>query len=281
MLDRRTGIVVDGANDNIVIEDNAIKEFASGVILRSVDALHVRNNMILENISCLRLEGQGIASIVSNNRIGGKPGGISLFAEGHDRLVISDNNIFPDGYANLVLKNCRACTVTGNQLLSFYTGLLHLEGDCLDNVISGNQLSSTPGPNGQWNANPEVTRNVDFGMLRVEGRGNLLVGNAIRSYGTEAHALMVLAGTENTVATHKLVADRSDVDPIRVTAGTGVDANSVIGLRRPRRPAYSAWRTRTLPPAARARLKTINSTGSRTEICAVQHRRLAQRGEIG
>lgn len=223
----RTGILLDSDSDNVVIEDNALKELDSALTLRGVDALHVRHNMLLENRSCLRLERSGIASIVSNNRIGGKPGGISVFAEGHERLVLSGNNIFPDGYANLVLKGCRACTVTGNQLQSFYTGMLHLEADCADNVVCGNQLLASPAPDGRWNVNPSAPRDADFGLIRVEGRGNLVTGNVVRSATTTPHTMVVVAGIENTLSDLKLGSD-ADVVPVRVLAGAGAEANAVL-----------------------------------------------------
>ena len=223
----RTGIFIERANDNLVFEDNAIKEFANGVVVRGADALHVRNNMILENISCLRIEG-GIASVVSHNRMGGKPGGVTLFAENNDRLVVSGNNVFPDGYANVVLKNCRACTMTGNQLQSFYTGMLHLEGGCADNVISGNQLVTEPGPDGTWNANAEVPRAIDFGVIRVEGQNNLLSANSVRSRAPEPHPMVVVAGVRNTVDGLLLRADAMGSPHVEVTEGMGASANTVL-----------------------------------------------------
>ena len=223
----RKGLLIENASDNVVIEDNAIKEFAAAVTLRAVDALHVRNNMLLENISCLRLEQGGIASIVSNNRIGGKPGGISLLAEAHERLVISANNIFPDGYANVVLEDCRSCVVTGNQLHSFYTGMLHLEGDCADNVVVGNQFLSTEDPNGRWNANLAVPRNPDFGLIRVEGRSNLITANGLRTRTAEPHTMIVVDGFANTVSDLHFDGDGEFV-PVHVQAGAGANANVVL-----------------------------------------------------
>ncbi|MEL7371450.1 MAG: NosD domain-containing protein [Myxococcota bacterium] len=224
----RTGILIERANDNVVISANAIKSFENGVVVRRADALHVRDNMILENTACLRLIDGGIASIVSSNRMGGKPAGVTMEVEGHARLVITANNLFPDGAANLVLKNSRACTVTGNQLQSYYTGMMQLDADSRDNVIAANQLLASVDPSGAWNINASVTRPADFGLIRVEGQNNLLQGNGVWSQAPVAHAVMVVGGSRNTVMGQQLRADRFDAELLRVIDGAGAEANLIV-----------------------------------------------------
>lgn len=226
--DGRVGIDIQQDSDNVVLDGLAIKECGIGVALRACDAAHIRGCMVLENTACIALLG-GIASIVSGNRMGAKPAGITLFAENQDRLVVSANNIFPDGYANLVLKNVRWSTVTGNQFQSYYTGLLHLEGGCEHNTVSGNQFVSTLGPSGSWNDDPAVERRLDWGLVRIEGRGNLFSGNTVVSQGNEAHALIVVRGAAHTVADCKLAwPDGAAVTAVVVEEGAGSDASAVL-----------------------------------------------------
>lgn len=223
--DGRTGIEIAQDSDNVVVEGMAIKEFGTGLLMGATDAAHIRNNMILENTACVRLL-QGIASIVSGNRMGGKPGGITLFVEGFDRLVISHNNLFPDGYANLVMKECRFCTVTGNQLQSYYAGLLHLEGACEDIVVTGNHLLAQAAPSGRWN-DLDGDRPASFGLVRLEGSGHLFSGNTVTSRITDEHAQIVIAGSSCQVGPTLLRA-QGPVDPVVVTGGSGATANVVV-----------------------------------------------------
>ena len=194
----RVGIDIQNDNDGVVIEGIAAKEFREAVVIRNADAAYVVGNLIAENDSCVRFVNSGIANIVADNRLGAKPGQITLFAENQDRMVIAGNNLFPDGYSNVVLKNCTHCAISGNQFQSFYTGMLYLEGSgCSYNSVTGNTFVSQPAPSGQWNVNPAQQFPNDFGIIRIEGQHNVVTGNSVDSFGSTDHVMVRLVGDGN------------------------------------------------------------------------------------
>jgi hypothetical protein len=224
----RRGIVVEQDSDAVVVVNMAMKELDEALVLRAADAASITQNMILENRSCLRLVESGKALVVANNRLGGKPGGITAFCEGQERMVFEGNDVFPDGSSNVVLKNCRHCAISGNQLQSYYTGALYLEGDSDRNAVTGNAIVSEPNPDGAWNADPVRPRPPDFGVVRVEGADNLLAGNHVTSAGGADHVMVAVEGPGNRLADLALVADADVRRKISVRAGTAARPTRVL-----------------------------------------------------
>jgi hypothetical protein len=218
--ERRRGIAVLQDNDGVTIRDIALNAFGAAITLVAADAASITGNMILENSSCLRLEVAGIACVVANNRMGGKPDGVTAFFEGQERLVVAGNNIFPDGYANVVAKNCRHCAITGNQVQSYYTGAIHLEGSSNHNTVVGNDIRTGPGPDRPWNEGAGVARDADFGVVRIEGDDNLFAGTSMYSEGSTNHAMVVVEGEGNRLADLLLRSDNPTNRRIWVKAGT-------------------------------------------------------------
>jgi inulin fructotransferase (DFA-I-forming) len=225
----RTGIDVQRDNDGLVIEGIAAKEFGNAVVIRNADAAYICGNLLLESNSCLRLVNNGKACIVANNRLGGKPAGITLFAENHERLVVSGNSIFPDGYSNFVLKDSVHCVVAANQFQSYYTGMLHLEGSgCRNNTIVANTMISESSPGGAWNVNPFRQFDDGFGVIRAEGSHNLISGNQVDSKGGTTHAMIRLVGDGNHVSDCILSAVNGSSRKLVVDSGTEAQPNTVM-----------------------------------------------------
>lgn len=150
------------------------------------------------------------------------------FAENQDRLVVAGNNFFPDGYSNVALKNCQHSTVTGNQFQSYYTGMFYLEGAAANhNSVVSNTFVSEAVPRGSWNVNPSVQFPEDFGIVRVEGRHNVLTANQIDSHGSASHTLVRLLGDGNHLSDSNFNARNGSSRKVQVDGGT-TDAPNVV-----------------------------------------------------
>lgn len=250
----RTGLDIQNDNDGLVIEGIAAKEFLDAVVVRNADAAYIAGNLLAENNSCLRLINNGIANIVADNRLGAKPQQITFFAENQDRLVVAGNNFFPDGYSNVVVKDCSHSTITGNQFQSFYTGMLFMEGaNCNNNSVVSNTFVSENPPVGTWNVNPAQQFADDFGIIRVEGDNNVVAANQIDSAGTATHVMIRLVGNGNHVSDCVLNARNGSNQKVRIDGGTAIAPNIVVDCTTAAETSFAATsqhRFRELPPAA-------------------------------
>jgi hypothetical protein len=224
----RKGIFFERDNDSIQIRRMAMKELGDALTLRAADACIIEGNMILENLSCLRLVEAGIASVVSHNRLGAKPPGITAFIERHDRAVFQGNNVFPDGYANLVMKGCTRCTVNGNQFQSFYAPVIFMEGGSHLNSIVGNTIQSRPHPDGGWNQNPVRPFPDDFGVVRIEGDDNIFAHTTIDTHGPADAPVVRVTGVRNQLSGLRITGPNGPTRKVQLDAGVGADANAVL-----------------------------------------------------
>ena len=164
---------------------------------------------------------------------------------------MSGNNFFPDGYSNVVMKNCTHSAVAGNQFQSFYTGMLYMEGpNCSNNSVVGNTFISEPAPGGSWNANAAQQWPDDFGVIRVEGDNNIIAGNQIDSFGTATHVMIRLVGDGNHVSDCALNSRNGTNQKVRVDGGTVASPNIVLDSTTAAETSFaptSARRFRELP----------------------------------
>lgn len=170
----------------------------------------------------------GIASVVSHNRLGAKPPGITAFIERHDRTVFQGNNVFPDGYANLVMKGCTRCTVNGNQFQSFYAPVIFMEGGSHLNSIVGNTIQSRPHPDGGWNQNPVRPFPDDFGVVRIEGDDNIFAHTTIDTHGPADAPVVRVTGARNQLSGLQITGPNGPSRKVQLDAGAGADANAVL-----------------------------------------------------
>lgn len=222
----KTGIYVATANDSLRFNGMGMIYLEHALTIHNADALSIHDNFIAESGSCIELRGWGQASKITDNLIGAGPSGHSIYAENHGGLLVASNNVFPRGSSSVELRGVSRSSVTGNRLHSFYPGMLVLAGDSSENLVAANHLLRDHEP---WTPFLGVDNGLDeeYGLLRVEGSNNSIIGNHI-SESIDATSARP-AGTKPVV--------------IRIERGTGnyVNANHVVALDAPNRFSESAF----------------------------------------
>lgn len=174
----KVGIRFASDTDSIRVRGMGAVYLEHAIIVNNADALDISGNFLAECGNAIELTGAGQASKVSDNHIGSGPIGFSIFAEGHDGLLITGNNIFPRGIDSVHLKNCYRCNVSSNRMESFYPGSITLEGNSKENLISSNMFErqvETYGPFiGVGNGLTD-----DFGVVQINGDGNTITSNHV------------------------------------------------------------------------------------------------------
>lgn len=214
----KTGIQVAEANDSFRIADMGFVYLEHALELWNADALAVHDNFIAECGSCIELRGWGQASKIADNLIGAGPWGHSIYAENHGGLLITANNVFPRGSSSVRLRGVTRSSVTGNRLHSFYPGMLILEEGSSENLVSANHLLRDHEP---WTPFAEVDNGLDddFGLLRISGDDNSVIGNhfseivdpqRVRPAGAAPVIVRVASGSGNYIATNHVVAKSVD-----------------------------------------------------------------------
>ena len=192
-----------------------------GVTIYHADALSIHDNFIAECGSCIELRGWGQASKVTDNLLGAGYKGYIIFAQNFGGLLITANNIFPRGMSSVHFDCVARSTVTGNRFHSFYPGMLILEKNCSENLISSNHFYRSCEP---WVPLKGVDNGLDdqYGILYISGNNNSVIGNHfseiideenIRPVGTKPVILHVAEGTGNYIATNHIVAVTEAAQP--------------------------------------------------------------------
>lgn len=211
----KVGIRVDTANDAFRIERMGFVYLERALIVRDADALSVRGNFIAECGSCVELIGSGQASKVTDNHIGAGYIGYSIFAEGHQGLLIASNNIFPRGKSLIHLRNTNRSSITGNRLHGFYPGMLDSDEVNKENLISGNHFRREPEP---WGPMQPYNNGKDdlYGLIHLRGDGNMITGNffaydvnptKITPSGAQPTMILVAAGFDNHLSNNSLISN--------------------------------------------------------------------------
>ncbi|MGR6918023.1 NosD domain-containing protein [[Actinomadura] parvosata] len=211
----KVGIRVDTANDAFRIERMGFVYLERALVVRDADALSVHGNFIAECGSCVELTGSGQASKVTDNHIGAGYIGYSIFAEGHQGLLIAGNNIFPRGKSLIHLRNTNRSSITGNRLHGFYPGMLDSDGSNKENLISANHFRREPEP---WGPMQPYDNGKDdlYGLIHLRGDGNLVTGNLfaydvapakIEPSGAQPTMILVATGYNNHVSNNSVVSN--------------------------------------------------------------------------
>ena len=223
----KIGIRVATANDSVRVRGMGMVYLQQGVIVQDADALDISGNFLAECGSCIELTGSGQTTKVTDNLIGAGPIGFSIFAEGHNGLLVSGNNIFPRGKDSLHLKNCYRSNISSNRFHSFYPGMLTLEGNSKENLIGSNMFErqvETYGPFiGVGNGLGD-----DFGVVQINGDGNTIMGNhvtllippeQVSPAGVTPAIFRVVAGDQNFIGTNHVISNL-DVKTVVLDIGT-------------------------------------------------------------
>ena len=177
-LNGKTGIYIACPQDSFRISKMGFVYLEHGVIDYYADALSIHDNFIAECGSCIELRGWGQASKITDNLIGAGYRGYSILAQSFGGLLISSNNIFPRGKSSVCFQNVTKSIVTGNRLHSFYPGMLSLEGNCCENMISSNHFLRDNEP---WKPMLHNDNGLDdlHGLLYISGDNNTIAANHI------------------------------------------------------------------------------------------------------
>ena len=176
-VNKKTGIYIDSANDSFKICNMGFIYLEHGIISHNTDAINIHNNFIAECGNCIELRGSGQASKVSDNLMGAGYKGYTVYAENFGGLLVSGNNIFPRGKSSIYFNNVAKSNVTSNRIHAFYPGVIIFK-DSYDNLISSNHILRDSEP---WEPMKNVGSDVkdSFGLVRIEGSRNSIVGNHI------------------------------------------------------------------------------------------------------
>jgi Periplasmic copper-binding protein (NosD) len=213
-VNRKTGIYIASANDSFRITGMGLVYLEHGLTILHADALSIHDNFIAECGSCIELRGWGQASKVTDNLIGAGPRGRSIYAENHGGLLITANNVFPRGASSVELDGVTRSSITNNRLHSFYPGMVVLKADCSENLVASNHLLRDHEP---WAPFDGVDNGRDdaYGLLRVSGNGNSVIGNhfseavdsrTTRPAGAQPVIMRLVSGSGNYVASNHVVA---------------------------------------------------------------------------
>lgn len=207
-LNGKVGIRINTASDSCRIEGMSFIYLERAFVAYGADALNVHNNFLAECGSCIELTGYGFACKVTDNQIGAGYVGFSIFAEGHEGLLITGNNIFPRGKSMIHLKNINRCSITSNLFHAFYPAMIDMEGNNNNNLIASNHFRRNRenfGPMQGYNNGKDDL----YGLIFLRGDDNFITANLfyydvssgnISPSGAKPTIVRVNAGARNQIA---------------------------------------------------------------------------------
>lgn len=210
----KTGIYIASAQDAFRITGMGFIYLEHGLTAYNSDAMAIHNNFIAECGNCIELRGAGQASKITDNLIGAGYKGYSIYAQNFGGLLISTNNIFPRGASSVHLSGVVRSCVTSNRFHSFYPGMLIMENNCAENLISANHFlrDREPWPPMQAYDNG---RDDTYGLLYIDGSNNSIIANHIsetvdvqylKPQGIKPIVIRLVAGKGNYLANNHIVA---------------------------------------------------------------------------
>ncbi|WP_418611827.1 NosD domain-containing protein [Klebsiella pasteurii] len=210
----KTGIYIASAQDAFRITRMGFIYLEHGLTAYNSDAMAIHNNFIAECGNCIELRGAGQASKITDNLIGAGYKGYSIYAQNFGGLLISTNNIFPRGASSVHLSGVVRSCVTSNRFHSFYPGMLIMENNCAENLISANHFlrDREPWPPMQAYDNG---RDDTYGLLYIDGSNNSIIANHIsetvdvqylKPQGIKPIVIRLVAGKGNYLANNHIVA---------------------------------------------------------------------------
>ena len=210
----KTGIYIASAQDAFRITGMGFIYLEHGLTTYNSDAMAIHNNFIAECGNCIELRGAGQASKITDNLIGAGYKGYSIYAENFGGLLISTNNIFPRGASSVHLSGVVRSSITSNRFHSFYPGMLVLENNCAENLISANHFLRDREP---WPPMQAYDNGLDdaYGLLHINGSNNSVIANHISEtidvqylnpQGIKPVIIRLVSGKGNYIANNHIVA---------------------------------------------------------------------------
>lgn len=213
-INRKTGIYVASACDSFRITGMGFVYLEHGITIYYADALTIHDNFIAECGNCIELRGWGQASKITDNLVGAGFNGYSIYAQNFGGLLITANNIFPRGSSSIYFDSVTRSSVTNNRLHSFYPGMLVLDRECSENMISANHFLRDHEP---WTPFIGIDNGLDdlFGLVYISGSKNSIIANHfsevvntnnIKPKGARPVIIRIVSGNENYISTNHVVA---------------------------------------------------------------------------
>lgn len=210
----KTGIYIASAQDAFRITGMGFIYLEHGLTTYNSDAMAIHNNFIAECGNCIELRGAGQASKITDNLIGAGYKGYSIYAQNFGGLLISTNNIFPRGASSVHLSGVVRSSITSNRFHSFYPGMLVLENNCAENLISANHFLRDREP---WPPMQAYDNGLDdaYGLLHINGSNNSVIANHIsetidvqylKPQGIKPVIIRLVSGKGNYIANNHIVA---------------------------------------------------------------------------
>lgn len=210
----KTGIYIASAQDAFRITGMGFIYLEHGLTAYNSDAMAIHNNFIAECGNCIELRGAGQASKITDNLIGAGYKGYSIYAQNFGGLLISTNNIFPRGASSVHLSGVVRSGITSNRFHSFYPGMLVLENNCAENLISANHFLRDREP---WPPMQDYDNGLDdaYGLLHINGNNNSVIANHIsetidvqylKPLGIKPVIIRLVSGKGNYIANNHIVA---------------------------------------------------------------------------
>lgn len=238
----KTGIYIASAQDSFRITEMGFIYLEHGVTAYHSDALSIHDNFIAECGNCIELRGWGQASKITDNLMGAGYKGYSIFAQNFGGLLVNANNIFPRGTSSITFDNVAKSMVTGNRFHAFYPGMLVLEGECSENMVSSNHFLRDNEP---WTPLIGVDNGLDdqYGILRISGSNNSVIGNhisetvslsTIKPADQEPVIIRLVSGSGNYIASNHIVA-MAETEAETSDACYAAQVNALTGRDRRRR----------------------------------------------
>lgn len=218
----QTGINIVQDNDGVIISNNVIMNLNYGVIGNGSDAIAIRNNWICELQNAVQLLNGSQQPSITNNYFGAQPSGITLKLDYAMYANISGNNIYPDGFTNIELNNCTMSIISGNNIQSFYTGMITVNGGN-NNSISSNMIYARSN-GGKWVADP-LGRDDKYGIIQISSDNTTVTANHIISeQPVDATRILVRKGNNVRISSNTIL---GNVSKNKIVCN-GIDANNVV-----------------------------------------------------
>jgi len=222
----KTGIYIASAQDSFRITGMGIVYLEHGITSYNADALSIHDNFIAECGNCIELRGSGQASKITDNLIGAGYKGYSIFAQNFGGLLIAANNVFPRGSSSVHFSGVVRSTITSNRFHSFYPGMLVLEENSSENLISSNHFLREHEP---WEPMQPYDNGLDdlYGLLYISGNNNSVIANHIsetidtqyiKPSGVKPVILRIVSGKGNYISGNHIVATTLISQPKNSTA---------------------------------------------------------------
>ena len=218
----RTGISVDRANDGLFITNVLCNNMNRGFYLRECDAGRIVANAVTSCESSLYMTG-GFSTLVSRNTFSGYSGGTAVELVNLDRANFVNNSITPDGRTSLRLSNAHACNVTGNNILTIFTGCIEITGNM--NVFSGNNITAALS-GGSWAGDP-AGRDGLWGLIRINGNDNLFSNSNILSWQPVNDIRLNVVGGARTILRDLTIAANGSNKKINVYPAANTTATRI------------------------------------------------------